>query len=193
MRAVASAVMLLVGFAPAAVGQFVPAGPELRVNSDYFYTASTAETVAGTPTGEFVVVWEWVADDVNYGIRARRYDNASVPQGPDFEVPTSISSGSDRATPAVGSDASGNFIVVWNDEHGPHIIEARRFDSDGMPLGADFTLNENPADYPNHPRVDVQPDGDFVVVWLGGPGPDLQVVGRVFDGMGTPVGGEFTV
>lgn len=195
MRIVVAAVMLLAGFAASPVlGQFVPAGPELRVNPDNADVLATNQAIAGAATGEFVVVWDRVNDDVSYGVRARRYDNAGVPQGLDFEVPTSLTHTSDRTAPAVGSDPSGTFVVVWGDQDAD-VVEARRFDRDGTPLGADFTLNENPVEYPNHPRVAVHPDGHFVVVWLGGPpGLDFpKVVGRLFDGTGTPLGGEFTV
>jgi uncharacterized protein (TIGR03382 family) len=63
---------------------------------------------------------------------------------------------------------SGGYVVAWEsfpDFEGRGIF-ARRFDSNGIPLGDQFLVSASDA-FQREPRVAVR-DGGFLITWLGG-------------------------
>ena len=69
-------------------------------------------SVCGLQGTQFVVVWEdFVQDSSTFGVFGQRYASTGTPLGPEFRVNT-YTTGS-QAFPAVASDSSGNFVVVW--------------------------------------------------------------------------------
>jgi hypothetical protein len=89
-----------------------PLGPEFLVNS---YTTGTQykPDVDMDASGRFVVTW---GDEVgaNGRIFAKRYDEAGVPRGAEFQVSTSALA----IYPSLASDAVGNFAVTWVGDDG---------------------------------------------------------------------------
>jgi hypothetical protein len=86
-------------------------GPEFPVNT---YTASPQRDPAVTVDafGNFVVVWaSFMQDGDSYGVFGQRYASSGVPVGPEFRVNTFVTAS--QLNPTVGSDPSGNFVVVW--------------------------------------------------------------------------------
>jgi len=61
------------------------------------------------------------------------------------------------------SDANGNGIVVWQDGFR---VKAQRLNVDGSPVGPVTDLN-----FGTRPTVAMEPDGDYIVAWEGGPLP----------------------
>ena len=96
----------------------------------------------------------------------------------------------------MASDPSGNFVVTWTANSGPPSyseIVARRFDSNGAPLGDEFAVNQFTTGTQSASHVALSAAG-FVVTWGGsgtgsGPGP----FGRAFDAAGTPISQDFRV
>ena len=89
-----------------------PLGPEFPVNT---YTTGIEgwSSIAATPSGNFIVVWtSYGQDGSGYGIFCQRYANNGAPLGPEFRVNTFATNS--QKHPAVASDASGNFVVVWH-------------------------------------------------------------------------------
>jgi VCBS repeat-containing protein len=94
--------------------------------------------------------------------------------------------------PGVASDASGDSVVVW-DVAGKNIV-AQRYDADGKPVGARFTVNTSTAGARHKPRVAMDAAGDFVVVWTADGGtPTSNVFAQLFDKTDAKVGTEFQV
>jgi hypothetical protein len=89
-------------------------GPEFQV--DAYTTARLREpSVSSDASGNFVVAWTSPAQDGDgRGVFARRFDAAGVPEGDAFQV-NSHTTG-DQRYPSVGSDAEGNFVVVWSSD-----------------------------------------------------------------------------
>ena len=156
----------------------------------------------------FVVVWSSSGQDGNgSGIFARRFDKVGAGITGEFQVNTTTTGFQDRA--AVGADAAGNFVVVWEgpDGSGETDIFARRYDADGNPLGNEFQVNTFTTGFQVGPRVAASegypfPDaGGFVVVWssfpayggLGEDGDGSGVFGRRYGFDGNPVTGAFLV
>jgi hypothetical protein len=155
-----------------------PQGSEVRVHSQPFgYHVQSA--VASDANGNFVVVCAGSFGSVG-GIVGRRFDASGAPLGDDFLVTTNTSG--IQTIPIVSSDASGNFVVVWEstDQDGSGFgVFGRRFTSTGQPDGGEFQLSSYTTNNQNVPVVASSPDGDFVVVWQGNyPDSSYSIFGR---------------
>jgi hypothetical protein len=171
-------------------------GAEFRVN---VHTPGDQLTpsVASTPTGTVVVVWESVGQDGSGGgIFGRRYDAAGTPLDPsEFQINTYTTS--TQRLPSVTSDASGNFVVVWQGNHdgSGYGVFARRYDAAGNALGDEFQVNSYTTSSQSGPAVASYWTGNFVVAWHSSPqdGNAFGVFAQRYDATGAPVGGEFRV
>lgn len=124
--------------------------------------------VALNDRGDGVVVWESFGEDgSHFGIFARRYRNGA-PVGGSFRVNTFTTGRQDA--PDVAMDAAGRFVVVWRSslQDGPGgTIYGQRFTPEGLADGAEFQIGPSDSDFDSQgePRVAMNPDGAFVVVW----------------------------
>jgi len=174
-----------------------PLGPEFRVNPP-----ASLSSVASAG-GDFVVVW--TGSDANQsGIRGQRYDSAGNPLGTEFQVNTYTPDS--QAYPAVGADASGAFVVVWQSVHlvTPEpfplfewSLFGQRYAPSGAPVGTEFRVNGPLGDEQRPPAIAVAPSGAFLIVWSQGlfqapPGP-FDIYARRYDSSGVPQGPEFRV
>src|SRR5687767_3275143 len=90
-----------------------PLGPEFRVNT-YTTDGQKDSSVAVDSSGNFVVVWRSFGQDgSSWGLFGQRYATSGAPLGPEFRVNTTTMG--NQFGPSVASDASGNFVVVWQD------------------------------------------------------------------------------
>jgi hypothetical protein len=102
---------------------------------------------------------------------------------------------------SVCTDATGNFVVVWEGDHAHGAgqdgsysgVFGQRFASDGTPQGSEFQVNVTTLYYQEDPSVGCDPDGDFVVAWADSQFGTESVVARLYDGSGAPTTGEITV
>src|SRR5262249_5376418 len=119
------------------------AGSEFQVNT-YTTGYQSYPSVAMDGAGNFVVVWQSGPgqDGDKRGIFGRRYDSSETALGGEFQVNATTTGYQNY--PRVGSDAAGNFAVVWQstdvDGSGQAII-ARRFDSSGNPQSPELLVN----------------------------------------------------
>lgn len=185
-------------FSPAAsLAQKVPIGTDFQVNQQtYGYQGVwRGPDVTADAAGNFTVVWD------GYGypnVGGRRFDSTGTPLGPDFHFGFEPSPypGDGVDDPAISANASGEFVVVWQDVYAGYEsygMAAQRYDSTGTPLGTPFQVNTFETNGPRNPKVAVDSAGNFMVVWgqfyTDGPG----ISGQLFDAAGSPVGGEFQV
>jgi hypothetical protein len=117
-----------------------------------------------------------------------------VAVGPEFRV--NVTTSLDQSVPAVGMDALGNFVAVWQSEDQDGSFDGiygRRFSAAGAGLGAEF--NGVTTNQQRNPAVARTADGDFVVVWDGfGPGDTNGVFARRYNSNGLAKDGvEFRV
>jgi len=178
----------------AAWAQGNPLGPEFRVNT-YTTNYQTGPAVASDASGRFVVVWSSLSQDGDSnGVFGQRYARTGEPLGPEFRVNTYTTDF--QGIPAVASDSSGNFVVVWQslgqdgDSHG---VFGQRYASIGAPLGPEFRVNTYTTEDQRHPTVASDSSGKFVVVWSSASqdGSNDGVFGQVFTSAGVPLGPEF--
>jgi hypothetical protein len=176
--------------------------------------------VASNANGDFVIVWvEWtpavdpvtgqpVVDpvtglQVEWGdIYAQRFNNRGEKVGNRIAINTYTAG--NQSQPAVAMDDFGNFVVVWAGEGWAageiNIVEqngvyARVFDALGQPITDQFQVNQYRPNIQDRPRVAMDADGDFVVVWASyGQDSDKDgVFARMYTLQGIPKGNEFLV
>jgi len=173
----------------------IPLGSEFQVNS-YTTGNQSYPAVASAATGNFVVVWNGSGQDgSSYGVFGQRFSASGLPLGSEFQV-NSYTTGL-QATPRVASDASGNFVVVWQsyqDGSGSGVF-GQRFNASGVPQGGEFQVNSYTTSYQVGQAVASDANGNFVVVWQSGfqDGSGDGVFGQRFNASGVPQGSEFQV
>jgi hypothetical protein len=173
-----------------------PTGLEFQVNA----TTSRDEregSVAMDASGNFVVAWtSFLGDGSSDAVLAQRFDATGARVGTEFLVNSHTTS--TQKSPRVAM-TDGSFVVVWQsfgqDDGVDYGVFARRFGSNGAPLGAEFQVNLTTALTQWRPDVAMGAGGDFVVVWDSfQPGGDFrEVMARRFDSSGASQGGELLV
>ncbi len=145
-------------------------GGQFQINS---YTTDTQliAAVDSDTAGNFVVVWQSVGsvgnDSSGRSIQGQRYNSSGVKDGGEFQVNSYTSGG--QYTPAIASDATGNFVVVWTsaDSNGTDSdgfsIQGQRYGSDGLEIGGEFQVNSYTTNYQILPAVAADATGNFVV------------------------------
>jgi hypothetical protein len=124
--------------------------------------------------GDFLVLW-----GPGPTIFGRRFKSDATPIG-----------GLIRAQAGAGYDAAiggqGNFVLVWeapdSATQATMNVFARRFKSDGSPLGPPLRVNQHTQGSQSLPRVGIGADGGFTVVWQSRPDPNVSdVFARLFE------------
>jgi hypothetical protein len=106
--------------------------------------------------------------------------SVAVAPGRIDRLPTSTAAGKGFVTAWARSLPSGDIEGIF----------ARRFDREGNPLGPAFRVSESAADAVE-PSVAADSEGRFVVAWMRlDPETDYDVMMRLYDAEGTPVGPE---
>ena len=89
-------------------------GAQFQVNS-YTTSSQSSPAIASDVDGDFVVAWQSGGssggDTSGLSVHGQRYSAAGVPQGAEFQV-NSYTAG-DQRSPAIATDADGDFVVVW--------------------------------------------------------------------------------
>ena len=119
------------------------------------------------------------------------------PSGTEFRVNTYTND--DQGSPAIASDAAGNFVVVW--DHSSQfggMVSGQRFDASGAPLGGEFLVGSATMGFFGPASVAYDPAGNFVVVWMsdtggGYQGSSEEVFARRYAASGVPLGPTFRV
>ncbi|HZN68874.1 MAG TPA: hypothetical protein VFB66_26580 [Tepidisphaeraceae bacterium] len=98
-------------------------------------------------------------------------------------------------SPAVASDADGDFVVAYTSSVNDSDVYVRRFDRGGNPKANEVRVNTTTAFNQAYASVASDAAGNFVVVWQSNPenGTGYQVYARRYSSAGQPLGGEFRV
>lgn len=152
-------------------------------------------SIARLANGDMVYVWNITPP--NEEILARRFDSQGNAIDPTPFLVNSYTTG-DQETPSVDADGQGGFVVAWHSRLSPASLEgirARRFASDGQPLGGEFVVQSQTDGYQVLPSVAVHNDGSFVIAWetTSFDGDASGIAARRFDSTGTPLGNDFLV
>jgi hypothetical protein len=174
-------------------------GSNFRVNDDTGDTLQWFPAVAVDFSGDFVITWEDYRNFDSYGpeIYGQRYDSSGTPQGHNFCVNNDLGN-SWQDSPAAAMDASGNFIIVWEDGRNGLLnqdIYAQRYNSSGIWQGTNVKVSDDvgSADQENA-SVAMASSGDFVITWIDyRSDSSLNVYGQRYGSSGAPVGSNFMV
>ncbi len=176
-----------------------PLGSEFQVNT-YTTGDQRVPAVALDAAGNFVVVWHSPQDGSFEGVFGQRFDSNGTPVGTEFQVNTYTTGNQEYA--AVGSDASGNFVVVWrsgcgnNQDGGGCGVFGQRFASTGARVGTEFQVNTYTTENQFGSASAMAAAGNFVVAWesvANQDGSGYGVFGQRFASSGAPVGSEFQI
>ena len=137
-----------------------PLGARFSVNT-YTTGGQLDPKVASDAAGNFVVVWK--NGGAGYAIQGQRYASTGAPLGTEFPVSETVSVDTEKLAAAAGANG---FVVTWVKAGIPRSIGARRFATDGAPLGGEFRVDSSPAST-SDPSVVLDPAGDFFVAWSG--------------------------
>jgi hypothetical protein len=144
----------------------LPLDGEFQINS-FTTNSQRRPAVASDANGDFVTVWQSDGQDGSLnGIFGQRFNAAGVPQGGNFRANTHFAG--NQQLPAVGSDASGNFVVAWasDGQDGSSFgIFGQRFNAGGLPQGPEFQVNSYTTSVQYDPAVASAANGNFVVAW----------------------------
>jgi hypothetical protein len=176
-----------------------PKGDEMRINT-YTTRFQLAPSVAMSSQGDFVVVWGSYRDGGGlldeFGVFGQRYDRNGAAVGTEFRVNTHTTGNQELPTAAM--DSSGAFVVVWTsyggqDGSGAGIF-ARRYASEGNPLGGEFQVNTYTPGAQVRGAVASDSAGNTVVVWesFGKDGGSYGIYGQRYSATAA-LGGEFLV
>jgi hypothetical protein len=183
-----------------ALGQITLGGGEVQVTM----TSSTsafqgAPAVAWQPDGNYVLAWQQQSTTTGgWDIFAQQFQpNGSAPPSapaPAFQVSTP-STAYCRQTPAVATDAAGNFVVVWtsNENGGIHGIFGQLYSSSGQPQGSRISVSTTATYDDVAPAVAMTADGRFLVAWQANEPSGWNILARAFQVGGTLPSNEITV
>ena len=171
----------------------VAQGAETRANTTTL-NAQQFPTVDMDSAGNFVIAWSGNGTGDTAGVYAQRFNATGVAQGAEFRVNTTTTN--TQQQPSVALDSLGNFVIVWSGEGVGDTagVFGQRYTAAGTAIGGEFRINSTITGTQSFAAVDMNPKGDFVVVWSGeGTGDLAGVFGQRYDTTGTAVGSEFRV
>lgn len=153
--------------------------------------------VAMALDGAFVVAWE--DEPTGSGteqIVVRGFDANGTQRFGDRSVHSDTLG--QRIEPALGMDASGGFVVAWQDDsdgNGSYQVHARGFDSTGAQRFARITVNTVATGQQRNPSIGVDALGGFLVAWEDDQDGDgnYQILARGFATTGTQRLADFRV
>lgn len=148
-------------------------------------------------SGEFIVVWADERESYRDNIYGQRYDASGRSIGTNFKVGIDTTE-SGQYYPQTAMDNYGNFVVVWQDYRNEYSdIFGQLFDNNCQPNGENFIINDDTTYYKRYPSVDMDRQGNFVVVWNDGRNsqsyyyPDLYA--QRFNSFGQAIDSNFKV
>ena len=176
------------------------ANNEFRVNTQT-RDFQQASDVAVDANGDAIIVWQsYGQDGSSWGVYGQRFNSLDQKVGGEFRI--NQFTNNQQARPKVAIDDAGDFTVVWQSANGPlntasgYDIYARRYNSAGAPLTAEFRVNQLTEQWQYNPDVAMSGDGDMIIAWSSQTGPvknlvkterDIGVYARVF----TAGGGDY--
>ena len=171
----------------------VARGPEFLLSA---VGTSGISHIAMHDDGRFVVTWTDLREG-SADVYIRRFDPNGQALGPEYRANDYTPGG--QRNPDVSIGANGQFVVTWADDARDGNLQgvyARRFDSNGEPIGTDFQVNTYTLLNQGDPKVAIDAAGKFVITWLSGRQDGTNnngVYAQRYDAQGSPLGQEFRV
>ncbi len=149
-------------------------------------------------TGDTCLAWSdrHGGDGFQMGIGGRFLRADGTAYGPEFFLNTHTDQS--QFDPRIAFARNGRAVVAWTDAglDGSAGAYGRIFLADGTPLGPEFLLNQPSTFTQIQPDVACDAQGNFVAAYVdasGKYGEPRQILARLFDADGVPLGNEFLV
>lgn len=113
-------------------------GGEFIVNTTQSKTQSFP-AVAGLGNGGFVVAWNLPAAGGHVDIYGQRFAANGRKAGAEFTITSAV--GKSENAPVIAGLHGGGFVVAWTGS-ATHAVHGRRFNGNGVALGAEFLVGE---------------------------------------------------
>ena len=174
-------------------------GSEFRVSSTKTFDQRFPK-IAMNNEGNFVIIWESESQNQNSSeIYGRRYTADGGVIGSEFQINTSFIPDFSPPRTDIAMDEEDGFVVIWHEAQfsggeGPIEIYGQRYDANNNTIGAEFQLNSNFGDSQRRPAIEMDDNGNFVIVW-----ESLQnnfpkdIYGQRYTPNGSKIGNEFLV
>jgi len=128
-------------------------GGNFQVNDFDGYVEWEYPSISADSSGNFVITWVDTRNNWEPDIYAQRYSSDGDTLGGNFKV-NDDQEETTREVPSVSTDASGNFIITWEDwRFGDSDIFAQRYLSDGSVLDSNFVITNLNHKSPASPDV----------------------------------------
>ncbi|MFN8671335.1 MAG: hypothetical protein U0457_04525 [Candidatus Sericytochromatia bacterium] len=161
--------------------------------------------VAINDNDEFVVTWSnRSSNNSGYDVFARKYSSSGTYLGNEFRVNSSTNG--DQWMSAVAMNSKGSFVIVWQSQGQDgdnYAIVGQKLDAKAAFVGGEFLINSVTKGSQELPDIDMNSNGEFVVVWksnqnyIGGVDPNSRkmtdIFAKRFDNKGYPFGDEIPV
>jgi hypothetical protein len=144
--------------------------------------------------GSFVVSWSSNGQDGSgWGVYARCYTPAGIPQGNEYLVNTTTAG--DQMYSAVGIDGVGDTVVSWssNQSGSGWGLYARRYNYLGQAQGAEFAVSTSTSSSPTYSAVAMDSAGNFVITWSSCQGGSWTNYGQQYSAAGVAQGSRFQI
>ena len=173
------------------------AGSEFLVNTETS-DAQFSPSIAIDADGDFVIAWSSKGQDGDgWGIYAQRYSADGAPAGREFLVNTETDN--NQTNPRIALNADGDFVITWESESQDkgltYGVYAQRYTADGFKAGSEFLVNTVTTNDQRFPRIAMNADGDFVIVWESNlqDGSGRGIYAQRYTADGNTTGSEFRV
>ena len=140
-------------------------GVNTKVNDDVDSVKQWDPSISMDPAGNFVVVW---IDErnVNRDIYYQRFTSIGAALGVNTSVNDDAST-ADQTSPSITMDATGNFIITWQDFRDSNWdIYYQRYTDTGTTLGNNTKVNDDAGgEFQYDPSISMDVTGNFVIAW----------------------------
>jgi hypothetical protein len=198
----------------------VALGNNFRVNQDQGYAFQNSPSITADGNGNFVIAWCDYRSGYLSDIYAQRYSADGTAIGDNFRV-NEDSGVVFHYSPDIASDVNGNFIITWSDgtdskseqsyketlksgktfernltsnKYTEPDIYARRFLSDGTPLGGNFKVNDDSLlAIQDNASISLNTNGNFVIAWQDERNGDWDIYFQRYNSDGIPLGNNSRV
>lgn len=154
---------------------------------------ANAPSFTSDTRGQTFVTWQREMGG-KYSILAQRFTARLEWLGSQIVV-NDTSLANERNLPAIASDSSGNFVIVWQELKNENWrIVGQQFDIYGNKKGANFDICETGiAGNQEKPMIILNETGVFTVTWQDDRNGHWDIYARRFSFKGQPLGAEFKV
>lgn len=142
--------------------------------------------------GSFVMTWSDEREGV-YNIYAQRIFRDGTASGNAFIVSDVPQNGYPITSPAIASDSSDNFAIVWADSrNGEYDIFAQQYSQKGIADGGNFKINDDEGSaFQLNSAIATDGNGNFVITWKDYRNGNIDVYAQRYSSDGTALGNNF--